>query len=328
MPGPKDYTGMKFGKLTAIAETEKSNSHHDRLWLFQCECGEIVERSGYSVSRTAALGNIPACKSCAAKHKRQFMSKDYAGIRFGKLTAVNPTDVSSRHGSSWLFQCDCGIFVERKVGCVQTSVHRGNIPACPNCRKRSNPPRTEPKRLDIAGQKFGKLIAIRPTEKVDHRRYVIWEFQCECGDIVEKSAGYVLQTSRRKDTRTVSCGKPDCQMHKRLPASDGAFNRLYASYRKNAEYRNLPFELTKDQARFLFQQNCFYCGVEPSSVAKPHNKSHAPPFIYNGIDRLNNELGYVEGNVVACCWKCNRAKGSFTYEEYIEWIQRLIQHHR
>jgi hypothetical protein len=42
-----------------------------------------------------------------------------------------------------------------------------------------------------------------------------------------------------------------------------------------------------------------------------------------GLDRIDNSVGYVVGNVVACCFTCNRERGTLTYEEYqLVWLFR------
>ena len=52
---------------------------------------------------------------------------------------------------------------------------------------------------DLTGKKFGRLIAIRPTEKRQYHS-MVWECQCECGKIT-----YVRMTSLVQG-RTKSCG--------------------------------------------------------------------------------------------------------------------------
>ena len=46
----------------------------------------------------------------------------------------------------------------------------------------------------ITGQRFGKLVAIEPTEKRQGSN-VIWRFRCDCGNIVEKSTKHLTDTS-------------------------------------------------------------------------------------------------------------------------------------
>ena len=54
--------------------------------------------------------------------------------------------------------------------------------------------------LDITGQKFNMLTAIEKTDKRTSSGLVIWKFQCDCGNVVEKPAAFV------KNGNTKSCG--------------------------------------------------------------------------------------------------------------------------
>jgi len=62
----------------------------------------------------------------------------------------------------------------------------------------------------------------------------------------------------------------------------------------------------------LLKQDCAYCGAP----AKP----------LNGIDRINNALGYVDGNVTTACRTCNLAKREMTLEEFRAWVGRAAKH--
>ena len=48
-------------------------------------------------------------------------------------------------------------------------------------------------------------------------------------------------------------------------------------------------------------------------------------FLYNGIDRLNNEVGYIPGNVVSCCRLHNEWKRAMTEKAFIETIHRTSE---
>ncbi len=105
--------------------------------------------------------------------------KDITGQRYNMLTAV-------RHVGRgiWLFRCDCGTerIIQRSV------VERGLVKSC-GCRKVK----------DITGQKFGRLTAVR---KVDNQ---IWEFRCDCGNIIQ-SDRYAVTSGK---TRTCGCRRKD-----------------------------------------------------------------------------------------------------------------------
>jgi hypothetical protein len=47
---------------------------------------------------------------------------------------------------------------------------------------------------------------------------------------------------------------------------------------------------------------------------------------YSGIDRINPSLGYVVGNVVPCCARCNVAKNNMSVEEFSAMLDRIRMH--
>jgi len=44
-----------------------------------------------------------------------------------------------------------------------------------------------------------------------------------------------------------------------------------------------------------------------------------------GIDRMNNEVGYIITNVVPCCKICNWCKSNLTIQEFREWINKVYR---
>jgi len=51
---------------------------------------------------------------------------------------------------------------------------------------------------------------------------------------------------------------------------------------------------------------------------------YASPYIYNGLDRIDNEKGYLLDNVTPCCKICNQAKHALSLDDFLAWCQRLI----
>ena len=82
------------------------------------------------------------------------------------------------------------------------------------------------------------------------------------------------------------------------------------------------FELTKEDFRALTKSNCYYCGQPPSQIVKAGNGVNGE-YLYSGIDRVNNDLGYAISNVRPCCKQCNIAKGILTEAEFYAWIRRV-----
>ena len=85
---------------------------------------------------------------------------------------------------------------------------------------------------------------------------------------------------------------------------------IWNHYVKGAKKRGIHFDLTKTQFELLILQPCFYC-------------THCTQGEVNGIDRLDNNKGYIEDNVVSCCKFCNLAKGTQHPQEFIDKLHAI-----
>lgn len=90
-------------------------------------------------------------------------------------------------------------------------------------------------------------------------------------------------------------------------------------YRSSACQKQLHFQ-ESDAALFMkqFVSPCYYCGI---SV----NDSNT----LNGLDRINNDFGYIKDNVVACCTQCNYMKGSsLSVEQFVAQARQICANHQ
>lgn len=49
-------------------------------------------------------------------------------------------------------------------------------------------------------------------------------------------------------------------------------------------------------------------------------------YVYNGVDRKDNGIGYSNDNCVPCCMICNWAKGKMLLSDYMQYINRLVEY--
>lgn len=68
------------------------------------------------------------------------------------------------------------------------------------------------------------------------------------------------------------------------------------------------FKLSDEFAMRLFEQPCFYCGESPETSSKCK---------LSGIDRVDNDVTYIETNVVPCCPTCNYMKKAIKVDNFI-----------
>lgn len=83
-------------------------------------------------------------------------------------------------------------------------------------------------------------------------------------------------------------------------------------YKYGAKKRGLIFEISENEFNKTIFSPCFYCGIAPNPT--------------NGIDRVDNSVGYVSGNIVPCCSTCNRAKRKMSKDDFVVWVMRVSDH--
>ena len=66
---------------------------------------------------------------------------------------------------------------------------------------------------------------------------------------------------------------------------------------------SLPFELTFEEYNTIINSQCYLCGRKSYEKYK------------NGIDRINNNFGYIMNNVKSCCGSCNHIKKDLELDE-------------
>jgi hypothetical protein len=170
-------------------------------------------------------------------------------------------------------------------------------------------------RKDLSGKRFGRLVALRPVYKSKAEGHqssygVEWECQCDCGNIV------VVGSVKLSRGTTLSCG---CL--RRLPPGQAVFNIVFGDYVRDAKDKGREFLLTKEEFYKLTQGDCFYCGSPPSRIR--HDQNGRGDFTYNGVDRIDNTKGYIEGNCVSCCKDCNHMKGIMSLSEFAEHVKKI-----
>lgn len=109
------------------------------------------------------------------------------------------------------------------------------------------------------------------------------------------------------------------------PVGVGGLNKLFADYKKTAKRGVRPFELTLELFQKLTSSNCHYCGNPPSLLSYHKGAKHLA-YKYNGVDRVNSGLGYIESNCVSCCSNCNYGKRTLSAQEYVEHCRRVVAH--
>lgn len=186
-----------------------------------------------------------------------------------------------------------------------------------------------PQFQDLTGQKFHRLAVIERDHNKNHK-YTKWKCLCDCGNIT------IVSAQKLKISHTKSCG---CLNRELLP------DRARNMYKKNIKYepritcaREIwsqsyrDADLTFEQFLNLSQQKCHYCNKEPSNTANRLAKKDASQFfrenskfIYNGLDRIDNNSSHTITNCCTCCKECNFSKINLTLENFIQMVKNICE---
>lgn len=123
-----DLTGQTFGELTVLGRSEQQPKNGGIRWHCQCSCGKTCD-----VSATLLVtGKRTHCPD--RSHERNYVSVDVTGKKFGRLTALYPTENRDSKGSViWHCRCDCG----NEADVSYNSLMYTHIQSC-GCRKKEH----------------------------------------------------------------------------------------------------------------------------------------------------------------------------------------------
>ena len=307
----ESFIGKKYNMLTIInvRNFKTSSKRFDCI----CECGNIVEN--------ISIGDLERGhkKSCGCGRRNNLLNK-----RFGRWLVIDRAE--SRYNKKgkpqvyWKCKCDCGTIKDVKAASLTNNLSMSC--GCLQKEKVSNITR-----LDIQGMKFGKLTAIESINKrLNSSGSLGWKCLCDCGNI------HYTTSAQLRSGRIKSCG---CSLKNResklyLSLEEKGFNTIYSRIKKDAERRNISFELSEEQVKEITSKPCYYCGIEHGNRVTFHYRSknnNDEYYYYNGIDRIDSTIKkYSIDNVVPCCGACNTAKLEMTQDEFYDWIRRVSNH--
>lgn len=138
-------------------------------------------------------------------------------------------------------------------------------------------------------------------------------FVCKCGK------EFRILNDKVYSNGLIKCS--DCK--KALRAKPHRDERLVLRRIKGDAYtRGLPFDISIEWFKEVCHSPCVYCGSVDSNRG---GAEFTDGFGYNGLDRIDNSLGYFEGNCLPCCWTCNRAKWNMSREDFLKWRDSMVE---
>lgn len=136
-----------------------------------------------------------------------------------------------------------------------------------------------------------------------------------------RQMGLASKGSVRNEEQRATCRESQKKRYENYDYEPASINRVY--YR----YKRCGLNFDKEHFTMLIKSDCHYCGISPvvrdcPTYEKQFSKSK---FCFNGIDRVDNQIGYEKSNCVACCPTCNKAKHAMKVVDFLNWIKKVYE---
>lgn len=181
---------------------------------------------------------------------------------------------------------------------------------------------------NIQNKTYNYLTAIKPVFK--YRREWVWQCKCKCGKETK------VRLSKLKNGTTKSCG---CFKQKNIRPRFGQDHPQWAGYKDmslsfynqmkaSAEKRKIIFNVSMQYLYELFLKQNGKCAYTGESIFLPINVRRL-----NGennerkasLDRIDNDKGYIEGNLHWVCKRVNYMKHTMQEDYFFSWIKKIYE---
>lgn len=164
-----------------------------------------------------------------------------------------------------------------------------------------------------------QLLSVDTTDTKHHKV----KLRCDCGAVITAKKHAWLTGH----TKSCGCLQRECVARRNTQCRGelglSCKRYIYRQYKNTADKKDRVFELSFDEFLKITTSLCHYCGAPPRTVYKRLNK-YFGEFVYNGIDRVDNNKGYTLDNTVPCCTHCNRMKSSLPVADFIAHLRQIL----
>lgn len=196
----KNITGQRFGRWTVLYRTP--NQGKCVMWKCRCDCGNEKNVIAATLGKSS---NSCGClqKEQVAERSKKLYTIDITGQKFGRLTVLKmvdrPEEKEGKTGNgAWCeCKCECGNTIITKASWLKTK----GVQSCGCLRREISAQNSRNSVVDLTNMRFGRLIALYPTEKRVRSGSIVWHCICDCGEEKDVASTDLVQN------KTHSCGK-------------------------------------------------------------------------------------------------------------------------
>lgn len=187
---------------------------------------------------------------------------------------------------------------------------------------------------DKSGKRYGRLVVLslngykHYTENGGRgrkKKRAVWLCRCDCGSEISVPSLHLTTGNTQSCgclfTRAVLQTNQQKRLRSRVAS---AKHSHWLRYQNSAKERGYAWALSREEFYLLSEGSCHYCGIAPGSIATSGLYSS---YTYNGIDRVDNAIGYTVANCVTCCKFCNHGKYTQSSQDWVARCHRIAERH-
>lgn len=182
---------------------------------------------------------------------------------------------------------------------------------------------------DLTGQTFGNLLAISVFGTDPKYKILLWRFRCLLcnGEYI----GSGIDVKRGK-VKSCGCKKNSKNSNGMWKGYNDIYGTTYNHYKSSAKKRNKEFNISIEYLweKYIDQnKKCPYTGIELllSTNKEKYKNGIVKRTTFNAsLDRIDSNLGYIEGNVQWVYKDINFMKGEMSHQEFVEMCKMVTEH--
>jgi hypothetical protein len=177
--------------------------------------------------------------------------------------------------------------------------------------------------IDLTGKVFGNIIVLSREGCAPDTKVPTWNCKCKCGK------EFVARGGDLRGNRTKSCGcrigwrvnRTNWKGHEEI--SGGFWRSIVENSQKRSKVLDIDINIEDAWDLFIHQdRKCALSGVPLSFGRSTHDRANQTA----SLDRIDSDLGYVEGNVQWVHKVLNKMKGTMCASEFIKFCKKVAEY--
>ena len=148
------------------------------------------------------------------------IAADLTGLIRGHLLIKRRNGSDPQSNALWLCICDCGKKVSIRAGYLRKGKQEYCSKQCPLY--------VATLRIDLTGQRFGRLVALKHAGFRPGSNIAVWSFRCDCGTVIKRKHDGV----RSGHTSSCGCYDREVRLKRQIPGGSKTLEYHRVAHRK------------------------------------------------------------------------------------------------